>query len=105
MYISSSNEYPRFLGDILLEFPDFVEGDALPTGWHAVTPAEVPSVDFDFQLIYEEFPELIDGTYYQKLIVRDLTEEELASMAAQKVRIKVINNEPITAEEAALLVV
>lgn len=78
IFISPNNEYPRHVGDILLDDPSW-DGDQnnLPTGWIPVTPTERPFVE-DGKIAYELEPSLVDGQYVQVWAVRDLTKEELA---------------------------
>lgn len=75
-YISPENEYPRYVGDVQIEAPDFMNGDTPPSGWKIVVPTGVP-VNEDIDYIVEElFPEEIDGIWYQKWNLRELTSEE-----------------------------
>jgi hypothetical protein len=76
MYISSNEEYPRYLGDIILEFPNFIEGQTLPEGWREVALSPMPETTAT-ERAQEVFPELINNVWVQKWIVRDATAEEL----------------------------
>lgn len=40
--INPNNEYPRHIGDLLAEHPDWTEGQPLPDGWIEVLPGEPP---------------------------------------------------------------
>lgn len=73
---SPKNEYPRFIGDLLLEHPNWKEGEPLPTGWQVVTPIERPETS-DTQVAYETGPVEVDGVLTQGWAVRELTEEEI----------------------------
>jgi len=75
LFISSNNEYPRYVGDILIEYPDF-DGVNLPDGWKAVEPTERPPVGQN-EIAYEIEPELVDGSYRQSWAIRPLTAEEI----------------------------
>lgn len=75
LYISPNNEYPRHSGDIYLEHSDF-DGINLPEGWKEVKIVDMPDAEFH-QGVEENFPELINGEYFQSWTIRDLTEEEL----------------------------
>lgn len=81
LLIDSTGNYPRFIGDLLLEHPSWKEGDALPDGWTEVTPVEIPNVP-ENHIFQENFPELIDGVYRQSWTVRPLTDAELANANA-----------------------
>ena len=103
IYISPKNEYPRHIGDIQLENPGFKEGDTLPEGWVKVEESDRPVIS-EGQVAYEVFPVETDGVWYQAFEVRDLTDQEIQARKVAEVRRKVINGEPITEEEALLLV-
>ena len=76
IYINPKGEYPRHIGDIQLEHPDFKEGDTLPEGWVKVQQAERPAVGTD-ELVYEGFPNEVNGEFVQNWQVRDMTAEEI----------------------------
>jgi hypothetical protein len=76
IFINPNNEYPRHIGDLYLEHPDF-DGVNLPEGWRPVNEIDMPEFEFH-QMAYEEFPKLIDGEYFQSWVVKDLSEEDLA---------------------------
>jgi len=67
IFINANNEYPRFKGDLLLEFPDWKDGDALPHGWKSVNEVEVNIPDGFIAV--EDFPTLQNEEYYQNWIV------------------------------------
>lgn len=81
LFINEKNEYPRYIGDLLLINPDWEEGDDLPDGWKQVNESEVPEFG-EGQTIEEGFPVEIDGEFYRNLKVRDLTDEEIAIINA-----------------------
>jgi hypothetical protein len=76
MFISAKNEYPRYIGDLQIEHPDFVAGDTLPHGWVKVTEAPYPEGQTD-KVVYEEFPIEIDGVMTQNWVTREPTDEEI----------------------------
>jgi hypothetical protein len=76
MFISAKNEYPRYIGDLQIEHPDFVDGDTLPNGWVKVTEAPYPEGQTD-KVVYEEFPIEIDGVMTQNWVTREPTDEEI----------------------------
>ena len=41
----STMEYPRFIGDIHLEFPDWTDDQPLPEGWARVHYEQPPTID------------------------------------------------------------
>lgn len=64
LFINPEGKYPRHVGDLQIEHRDWQAGDELPEGWILVQPTPVNT---DPRLIFtEEFPELVDGVYYQK---------------------------------------
>lgn len=83
IYINPQGEYPRHIGDIQLDHPDYKDGDALPEGWVKVeeTPRPTPGEN---QVTYEGQPEDIDGVMTQNWVVRDMTQEEIDRRDAPK---------------------
>lgn len=86
IFIDSENNYPRYVGDLLLEHPTF-DGTSIPEGWKVVTQTQPPTFS-DLEVLEEEFPTLVDGTYVQSWIVRPKTKEEIAF---QKESLKKLN--------------
>lgn len=81
MYLINPNgEYPRHIGDLLLEHPDWVSGDELPEGWTEVAPGEIPTIDESKQLWFEIEPQEIDGVWTRQFSVRKLTAKEIAAI-------------------------
>lgn len=77
LYINESlNIYPRFPGDIQLIDPNWTVDEPLPEGWELVKDTPLPQYEIG-QVIEELYPEKIDGIWYQKWTVRNMTEEEL----------------------------
>jgi len=103
IYINPQGEYPRHIGDIQLEFPEYKQGDDLPTDWIQVQESELPEVGVN-QVVYETYPVKTNGVWYQTFEVRDLTAEELEARKVAEIRRKVADGEMITSDEAALLV-
>jgi hypothetical protein len=103
IYISPNNEYPRHVGDIQIENPDWKMSDALPTGWTQVVATERPSVEQGF-VVYETAPEEADGVFYQTWATRELTSAEIQAQEVAAIRRKVMMNLPLTEAEALLLV-
>lgn len=75
LFINPDGQYPRHMGDILIEHPDF-NGTDLPAGWSLVQEVERPTVGED-EIVYEVSPVLVDGVYNQSWAVRPVTEEEI----------------------------
>jgi hypothetical protein len=83
MYVSPENTYPNFIGDILLQNPEWMEGDPLPAGWHKVIEVNPPDISKD-EHIEESFPQIVNAQYTQSFLVRPLTEEEINFRDAPK---------------------
>jgi hypothetical protein len=75
LFINSNNEYPRHIGDILIDYPDY-DGVNLPDGWHKVEPTEPPVLELN-QVLEETYPKLVNGAYVQSWSVRAMTAEEI----------------------------
>lgn len=82
LLINPEGEYPRYIGDLLLENPSWQEGDELPDGWIEVQESSLPSIGQD-EAIEELAPEILDGVYVQKFAVRPLTQAELDAREAK----------------------
>lgn len=92
LLINSQGEYPRFIGDLQTEYPKWKMGNPLPEGWHEVQPITELPTKGEFDSYDEEFPELVDGKYVQKVIVRSMTDEEKAfAFAPQTAKQKLID--------------
>jgi hypothetical protein len=88
LFISPDNEYPRYIGDVQREQPDF-DGENLPEGWKPVIDVETPLLEEDETLV-EDFPALVDGQYYRSLSKRKITAEELSRNRQELEDLKVI---------------
>lgn len=82
-FISPQGEYPRFIGDIQLEHPNFKKTDPLPTGWVFVETVERPMPAQD-EVVYEDYPIEIDGVMSQNWKSRPMTSEEIEFRDAPK---------------------
>jgi len=78
IFISPNNEYPRFQGDIKIAHPSWNETISLPNGWIVVLKTKVPMIESN-QAVDELFPEDLNGEYFQRFIVRNLTAREKTS--------------------------
>lgn len=77
----STSAYPRHQGDVRLQYPDMGQEFVLPDTYAYVEWVDPPLYDEVLQRTQETAPELVDGTWYMRWIVRDLTQEEIDSIA------------------------
>lgn len=89
MFINlSTNEYPRYAGDVYLEYPEWDgSDDNLPDNWTRVVET-VPPEPLENEVLELGEPAIIDGVWTQQWYVRPLAAEELERM-----------NAPITVKE------
>lgn len=78
----STLEYPRYEGDIRLEYREILEsqtGDTFPCPdtYATVQWVDEPSYNIETQLAYELAPVNNNGTWFMVWAVRDLTQEEI----------------------------
>lgn len=83
IYISPDGEYPRYQGDIRIQFPDWDDSQSLPDGWVEVQDVPLPEVELGYK-VEEAFPEEINGVYHRKWTVREMTAKELEFQNAPK---------------------
>jgi hypothetical protein len=102
VYISPNNEYPRHIGDLVIEHPDFQDGDEIPNGWKLVLPTEMPVAEVGY-VVYEIDPIQVNGIYYQSWATRILSENEIKSNQVLAVKRKVMMKLPLTEAEELLL--
>lgn len=81
LLITPSGEYPRHIGDLWLEHPDYKEGDPLPDGWQLVKPVDRPVPD-TYEIVYEDSPIEVDGQLVQNWQIRPMTDAEKAKKDA-----------------------
>lgn len=62
MLLKYGDKYPLFKGDLLLEHPEWAEGNPLPPGWDQVVATEMPEPVEGFVWI-EDAP-VIQGTQF-----------------------------------------
>lgn len=103
LYINAQGEYPRHYGDIQLENLGWQLGDELPTGWIKVEETVRPTTA-EGQIALEVFPVETDGVWSQAWSVRDLTADEIKQRQIAEIKLKLFRNQPITEQEALLLV-
>jgi hypothetical protein len=72
MYLIDPNgNYPRHMGDLLLEVPQWKESDPLPSGWIEVAAGEVPQLDPETQTLIELKPVEVDGILTRQFEVQN----------------------------------
>lgn len=76
-------EYPLFLGTLRLQYPEMGEGDPNPALFAPVHAAQFPNINSQTQVVDELPPESVDGVWNQRLVVRDLTQQELDARAEE----------------------
>lgn len=81
LFIKNGTEYPRHVGDIESENPEWELGQALPEGWAVVQETALPPKSAS-QRVEEISPEIVDGVWNQRWQVVDLTEAELSAEPA-----------------------
>lgn len=75
LYIVNGTDYPRHIGDLLLEHPDYKDGDPLPDGWETVTRVEMP--DSDGVVYYVEgFPKRVKSEWRQTWVTLNVADIE-----------------------------
>jgi len=75
-YNTATNEYPLFIGDILLINESWTSGMSLPENIVSVEET-TPISAGENQMAYEVLPVLSDGVWKQNFAVRDLSEDEI----------------------------
>jgi len=80
LFIDSQGNYPRHIGDLLLEHPDY-NGTDLPEGWKLVEQTDQPIPELGHVVLELDF-EIVDNNYIQRWATRPLTEQEIASHEA-----------------------
>lgn len=102
LYINTqTNEYPIYIGDLILVN---VNPDDLPDHIHEVA-IEIPEYDEKTETIYEEAPiKDENGKYHAVIKVRAKTQKEIDEYLRGPIRVKVACHQPITEEEAQLLI-
>lgn len=77
LLIDPQGNYPRYVGDLLLSDPGWVEGNSLPEGWVLVIPSEIPSHNMATHKLEEVYPSIAeDGKYYQSWSLSEINLSE-----------------------------
>lgn len=84
LFINDKNEYPRYIGDLQIDHPNWQIGDELPNGWREVAFAENRPEPAEDEIIVELFPVEENGIFVQSFTTRKLTAEELERKNAVK---------------------
>jgi len=84
LFINPENEYPRFIGDLQIEHPDWQVGDAIPEGWTEVAYATEYPTAGENEKVVEVDPTVVDGVLTQTYVIEPMTEGEIAWRDAPK---------------------
>jgi len=80
IYINTETlDFPRFQGDILIEFPDWDVTTPVPGTWAEVIVPEFPASEVPQDVTYG-VPYLADGVWTFDWNIRDLTAEEITAI-------------------------
>lgn len=82
-FISPKGEYPRYIGNIQNEHPNWDMSEPLPNGWLEVEDVPMPTAEWDFR-VKEAMPELVDGVYKRVWQTVELTDAEKERRDAPK---------------------
>jgi hypothetical protein len=83
MYISPTNEYPKYYGDIVAEHPTWKAEDTLPAGWRKVKEVPVPEMGAD-EVPRMAAPVEVDGELQQTWEIIELTASQIERRDAPK---------------------
>lgn len=87
MFINKiTKEYPRFIGDLQLLYPDATL-DNVPDDWALVEESPMPEYQSG-KGIFEAEPQQINSVWKQQWLVRDLTAEEIAKIEAHNLKVR-----------------
>lgn len=90
----STMEYPRYVGDIALEYSDF-DGINIPSDYVAVEQTTPPTYDLKTQYLDQTAPIQVDGVWQSVWVVQDYTAEQLAEIKAQQDKIMANHRKPM----------
>ena len=79
----STGEYPRFEGDIRLEYPEIEADFICPDTYAEVVATEAPE-STELNVVTEVAPELQGGVWETRWSIRDKTEDELTILENMK---------------------
>ena len=89
-----TSAYPRHQGDVRLQYPDMGQEFVLPETYAYVEWVDPPACDELLQRAEEVAPELVGGTWYMRWTVRDLTQEEIDSIARDNENRRKLQGQP-----------
>ena len=72
-----TKEFPRYLGDIWIEYPKLKGKIECPDTYVIVKQTQTPDYDLTLQKIEFDTPVLVDGNYETRYKIIDLTPQEL----------------------------
>jgi hypothetical protein len=75
LFIDANGNYPRHIGDLLLEHPEWDFSQGLPEGWVAVKETAAPVKQGYFR-VKEIAPQIIGDEYVQSWEIVEQSEEE-----------------------------
>lgn len=75
----STMEYPFFIGDILLEYPELKNNFSCPDTYAPIEDSVVPEHDAETQKVYSLGPQKIDGKWILTFEIINMTQEEILS--------------------------
>ena len=78
--IDAAGNYPRHIGDLQIEHPDWTEDQPLPEGWSEVHDTDLPDIPEGYTLAEAAPTQLEDGTWQRVFKTRKLTKAELAKL-------------------------
>jgi hypothetical protein len=96
------NEYPRYIGDIQLEHPNFNEGDTLPQGWVFLEETDSPLVG-ENQYTKLTTPKYENDSYHMSWEIITLTDEEIKTVKINDLKFK-MNNSNLSLDEIQFIV-
>jgi hypothetical protein len=87
MFINKiTKEYPTFIGDLQLLYPDATL-DNVPDDWALVEESPMPEYQSG-EGIFETEPQQVNGVWKQQWLVRDLTTEEITKIEAHNLKVR-----------------
>lgn len=98
MLLINGENYPRYMGDLQVQYPDWSEGDALPDGWSEVQELEQPLAESGKKVV-EVFPTIYRGRYKQAWSQVDLSTEEQSLINQRLIAAELIARLDISEEE------
>jgi hypothetical protein len=76
IFVGPNGSYPRYVGDLLLEFPDWTTRKKVPAGWERVFETSPPALS-NGTALKELFPaRLEDGKLYQQWSLVPVEEDQ-----------------------------